>query len=229
VAQRVLLFESTAARDERLGLQLAQAGFVVQRASDDRGAAPGAPPDLAVLRAEGQTDGWLSRSLGRLSGIPAVVICPAHDEDLIVGCLEAGADRVLVEPVSRRELAARLHAAAGSARRAGPPAQRDGRYYLGDLVIDTGVHRATKGGLPLALTPTEFRLLVALARRAGETVPYLDLISEVWAGADAEHAENLRLYVHYLREKLGDDAGRPRLIVNERGAGYRLCATRGEA
>ena len=226
MAQRVLLFESTTAQDGRLGRQLAQAGFVVQRAN---GTVAGAPPDLAVLRAEGRVDGWLSRSLRELSGIPAVVICAAHDENLIVGCLEAGADRVLVEPVSRRELAARLRAVAVSARRAGPPPQRDGRYHVGNLVIDTGVHRATKGGRALALTPTEFRLLVALARRAAETVPYPDLISEVWNGTGAEHADNLRLYVHYLRAKLGDDAARPRLIVNERGAGYRLCATRKEA
>ena len=121
MAQQVLLFETAEWRDDPLGQQLAQAGFVVQRAARDRSPplADGARPDVAVLRAEGQADAWLYRSLRALSDIPAVVICPQHDEDLIVGC-------------------------------------------------------------------------------------------------------------HYLREKLGDDPVRPRVIVNQRGVGYRLCAVRGQ-
>ena len=95
-------------------------------------------------------------------------------------------------------------------------------YRVGAVEIDAGSHRAQRGGRSLDLTPTEFRLLLALARRGGEVVPHSELIEEVWRGGSDDGHENLRLYVRYLRRKLGDDPKGPRLVLSHRGQGYAL-------
>jgi two-component system KDP operon response regulator KdpE len=221
VAHRVLLLDITGAEDDALREQLVQGGFIVQSAEDDPyGSAR--LPDVAVLRASETSRSKLSASLRALPGVPAVVICPRHDEELIVDALEAGADRVLVAPLSRRELIARVAAIAGKSRRARPWPQRPGLFRAGDVEIDAAAHIATKAGRPLSLTPTEFRLLTALARCGGSLVSNEDLIDEVWGASDVDGAHNLRLYVRYLRQKIEDDPARPRLLVNHRSVGYRL-------
>ncbi len=131
---------------------------------------------------------------------------------------------MLAAPLSRRELGARIRAVLAGAGRAKPGTLRPGSYRVGDLIVDTQAHVAAKGGRHLSLTPTEFRLLVALARRSGHVVSYGDLLAEVWDSATDGGTEKLRLYIGYLRRKLQDDPTRPRMLHNHKGAGYRLSA-----
>lgn len=223
MGQHVILLDSADAPGIRLDAQLAQCGFVVHTASDINSAVRllrSHAPALVVIRIEDVAAIDLCQLLRMQSSDPVVAVCDRRDEELIVRCLEAGVDRVLVAPLSRRELAARIGAALGC-RNGSPPAEPR-PYHVGDLVIDPDAHVVTKDGHCLSLTPTEFRLLVALARRAGEVVSHADLLSEVWGATYMESPEHLRLYIRYLRRKLKDGESRPRLLLNQRGVGYKL-------
>jgi transcriptional regulator len=70
--------------------------------------------------------------------------------------------------------------------------------------------------------PTEFRLLAALAERPGHTLPPENLLTRVWGSEYADDVENVKRYIHYLRQKLEADPDRPQLILTERGFGYYL-------
>lgn len=227
MAPHVLLLDLTVPPDRRLGSQLAQCGFVVRAARDPAGLAlfsGRSSPRLAVIRIGNAAGADLNRTLRLLADIPAVVVCARRDEDLIVRCLEAGAETVLVAPLSRRELAARLGALLSGRNGSLPGELRSGsrRYRVGDLVIDSDAHAVRRAGREIALTPTEFRLLFALARRAGQAVRHEELLCEVWGPGRVTTPENLRLYVRYLRQKLCDDVEQPRLLISQRGFGYRL-------
>ena len=199
--------------------RLAAGGYRVHTASDGREASrllshrPGA---LVLVRVTTNVGVAVCGTLRPLTASPILALCK---RSLAVECLEAGADSALSEPVGRRELAARLRALSRSPEL---PATRRESYHVGELEIDSETHRASVGGRPVDLTPTEFRLLLALARHGGNVVPYDDLIAEVWTGGRPDARENLRLYVRYLRTKLADDPRRPRLVLCHRGVGYAL-------
>jgi DNA-binding response OmpR family regulator len=125
-------------------------------------------------------------------------------------------------PLSRRELAARIGAMFDRRHAFKPAEPRYHAYHVGALAIDLRAHAVTKDGRSLFLTPTEFRLLVALARRAGKVVSHAELLSEVWGTTLVERPEVVQQCIRYLRRKLGDAPKQPRLIQSRRGVGYRL-------
>jgi two-component system KDP operon response regulator KdpE len=92
----------------------------------------------------------------------------------------------------------------------------------GDVIIDLAERRVTRGGQLVRLTPTEFRLLAALAEQPGHTLAPKDLLVQVWGSEYADDVENVKRYIHYLRQKLEDDVEHPQLILTERGFGYYL-------
>ena len=151
-------------------------------------------------------------------------------DETVAACLEAGADTVMSASLGRRELAARITAAIGTRRRIEPRQHRressppgdSVTYRFGDLVIDPARHAVMVSGQHIALTPTEFRLLVALARRSGRTARHEELVVEVWGVPYSHRHKMLRLYVSYLRRKLEAGRKRPPMVVSQRGIGYRL-------
>ncbi len=102
------------------------------------------------------------------------------------------------------------------------PAPHDVLHYAG-LTIHPTERQAWLHGRPLALTPTEFRLLVTLARAPGHLFAYCDLAERVlgYACEGREAKAILQVHINHLRRKLGDDARDPRFIRCVRGAGYR--------
>ena len=205
---------------------LAQSGFIVEQA-DGLGEAADrlgeASPACIVVSICHPADVELVRDLRFMSGAPLIGACDRSDEDLLIKTLEAGADSVLVPPFQRLELTARLNALLARGRAALDSNAYRKPYRTGALVIDPEARSATNAGKSLLLTPTEFRLLDALVRRGGEVVSKSRLVSEVWPAPSVGSLENLRLYVRYLRRKLGE----PQLLLNERGAGYRLAVSVG--
>jgi two-component system OmpR family response regulator len=130
--------------------------------------------------------------------------------------LDTGADDFLSKPFSFVVLVARIRAIAR--RGAGP---RPLAHAIGDVVVDPGRREVTVGGTSVELTPREFSLLEALARRSPEVVTKADLLDEVW-GADRDVDPNaVEVYVGYLRRKVDAPFGRT-AIQTVRGAGYRL-------
>ncbi|MFI9330552.1 response regulator transcription factor [Kitasatospora sp. NPDC052868] len=133
--------------------------------------------------------------------------------------LAVGADDYVTKPFSLEELIARIRAIL---RRAGGPAE-DGRLVVADLTLDPVAHEVTRGGTPVALSPTEFKLLHYLMANVGRVVSKAQILDHVWAydfGGDLSIVES---YISYLRRKLDSGpAHGPKLIHTVRGIGYAL-------
>ncbi len=168
--------------------------------------------DLVLPGADGIE---LLRTLPGLADLPVIFVSAYGRGETVARALEAGAADYLVKPFSPAELVARVGLAL---RRRTPPAP----FVLGDLAIDRAKRRVTVAGRPVRLTATEYRLLHALSLDAGGATTYESLLRRVWGGRDGSNAQAVRSAVRKLRRKLGDDVGRPRYILTERGLGYRM-------
>jgi len=160
---------------------------------------------IAEIRARGQT--------------PIVVLSAREAEATKVEALDLGADDYVQKPFGVDELLARLRAGLrhGVQARGSAPVVR-----TGDLQIDLGARRVSKGSSPLKLSPKEYHLLAELAVNLGRTVSHKDLLRAVW-GSERADIQYLRVYVGQLRQKLGESDGAP-LLINDAGVGYRLAA-----
>jgi DNA-binding response OmpR family regulator len=146
-----------------------------------------------------------------------VLMLTARDSltDVVRG-LDSGADDYLTKPFSFRELLSRIRALE---RRGGSKPKNV--IEAGELVLDVTAQRAFRGGRPLNLSLTEFRLLEVLARNKGQVIPRHAIISDVW-GSRRDVAENtLDAYVRLLRKKIDSDS-QSKLIQTHRGVGYSM-------
>ncbi len=164
------------------------------------------------------------RELRTKSRVPVLMLTALGEEpDRIVG-LEMGADDYVPKTFSSRELLARLRAVI---RRSVVTAQlqesaKIAPIAIGELWVDAEARTASLDGTPLALTPIEFELLIALARCAGRVRTREQLLLEV-ADRDFESFDRaIDVHISSLRKKLGDDPRSPRFIETVRGAGYRI-------
>lgn len=223
--ESVLLLDISGAADGRLTACLTARGLRIEVVRDIESALLAIEHEAADAIVYPTTDFHAEatcRSLRGCIGSPIVAIVDDADELSVVRLLRAGADAVLPRTLPRGELDARLDALSGRARSArGAPRPADARK-IGDLVIDESSHVARRAGEAIALSPTEFRLLSALASRGGDVVSRDELVAEVWGPRRAANVESLRHYIRYLRQKIEDDPTRPSIIVNDRGVGYRL-------
>jgi DNA-binding response OmpR family regulator len=160
--------------------------------------------------------------------VPIVMLTARGDDaDRVVG-LEIGADDYLPKPFNPRELLARMRAVlrrAHLAQASPEPPEPAGPIQVDDLVVDAPAHKATLGGRELQLTSFEFRVLVFLARRAGEPVTREELASAVLPKGghyDPSVDRSLDVHVSHLRQKMGDGGREPRRIRTVRGIGYLL-------
>ncbi|HET9595078.1 MAG TPA: response regulator transcription factor, partial [Anaeromyxobacteraceae bacterium] len=158
----------------------------------------------------------------RTRAVPVIMLTARGDVmDRIVG-LELGADDYLPKPYSPRELLARMRAVVRRARgRAGPSLEV---VRVGALTVDPAARRATYAGREVPLTGYEFALLKALAERAGRVLSREQLMEMAKGSAEESFDRSVDVHVSRLRQKLGDDPKRPRLIKTVRGAGYLLAA-----
>ena len=164
------------------------------------------------------TDGIeLLETVPELAELPVIFVSAYGRDETIARALERGAVDYLVKPFSGTELTARIRAAIRA--RAEPQ-----EFTLADLTVSFEQRRVTLAGQDLHLTAREFELLRALALNAPRCVTYDALIRRMWKAPDAGDSDRVRTFVKQLRRKLGDDAGRPVYIVNERGVGYRMAA-----
>jgi DNA-binding response OmpR family regulator len=162
------------------------------------------------------------REIRSRSDVPVIVLTARGEEaDRVMG-LETGADDYLAKPFSPRELLARIRAVTRRARgRAGPNLEL---LRVGALQLDRGARRATLRGKELSLTAYEFDLLRALAERAGRVLSREQLMELARGTAEEAFDRSIDVHVSRLRQKLGDDPRRPRILKTVRGAGYLLAA-----
>jgi DNA-binding response OmpR family regulator len=189
--------------------------------------ATAAAPDLVVLDlglpdVPGET---VARELRSMSAVPILMLtAKAAEEDRIRG-LELGADDYVTKPFSPRELTLRVQAIL---RRGGAAAGDDGvaSYGGGDLTIDEPRRTATVRGVPVALTPTEWGILGALATVPGRVYSRFELINKVRGYEFEGYERTVDSHVKNLRRKIEEDPASPRIILTVLGGGYRLGLTR---
>jgi two-component system KDP operon response regulator KdpE len=157
------------------------------------------------------------RRLRSFSDVPVVVLSVRESQGEKVTALDAGADDYVVKPFGMDELLARMRAALRRAR----PEEARPKLRFSELEVDLARRLVHLGGQPVHLTPTEYRLLEALATNAGKLLTHSWLLRRVWGPAYDRESHYVRVYVQQLRQKLRDDPGRPRYIITEPGLGYR--------
>jgi two-component system, OmpR family, KDP operon response regulator KdpE len=198
------------------------AGYEVTSAATAEAALAAAamrPPEAVILDLilpdRSGTD--VARELRTWTAVPILVLSAVGDEHEKVAALDAGADDYVTKPFGMEELLARLRAAL---RRAGPSTEPVLR--VGDLVVDLERHSVSVDGHEVTLTPIEFALIRYFAQNEGKLLTHRMILREVWGPAYGDESHYLHVYVSQLRRKIEPDPARPRYILTETGAGYRL-------
>jgi DNA-binding response OmpR family regulator len=181
-------------------------------------------PDVCVLDLMlPELDGWELIQTARAEGIgtPIVVVSARGTEHDRVHALDLGADDYLVKPFSMRELVARVRAAARRGVRA-EQTTRGEPIEVEELFIDPHVVQAYVHGQSAELTPTEFRLLHALALERGRVVTRDELMQRLWGRRQTRRDRTVDVFVRKLREKIDRRAERHDFIHTRYGVGYRF-------
>ena len=159
----------------------------------------------------------VTRELRRWSAVPILVLSAVGDEREKVAALDAGADDYVTKPFGMEELLARLRAALRRAVPGGEPVLR-----VGEVEVDLEKRSVAVAGRSVQLTPNEFDLLSLFVRNEGKLLTHRTILREVWGPAYGKESHYLHVYVSQLRRKIEPDPARPRSLLTEPGAGYRL-------
>jgi two-component system alkaline phosphatase synthesis response regulator PhoP len=203
---------------------LEHAGFSVLTATDGAGAlrlAHQREPDLVVLDLSmpGMDGLDVARAIRRESALPIIMLTARADEsDTLVG-LELGADDYVTKPFSPKELVARVRAVLRRTSGASQPAER---VVIGALAIDVPRMAVSVDGRAIDLTPTEFQLLLTMARQPGRVFTRSQLLDAVHGTAFESYERAIDAHIKNLRRKLEPDGGSTRLVQTVFGVGYRL-------
>ncbi len=178
-------------------------------------------PDMVLLDVTmPDKDGWETlKRIREISNIPVIMLTARGDEADILKGFSLGADDYVTKPFSFAQLSARVHAVLSRSAQENPA---EAKLAADGLEVDMRLKRVWRDGEPLALTPTEFKLLVTLMHHAGDVVSPKDLVKEVWGAQYASEIGHVRRYVWHLRQKIEPDPENPRYIHNDRGFGYRF-------
>jgi len=218
---RVLVVDDDPALSEMLGIVLRGEGFDPVFCADGVRAMSvfrEAKPDLVLLdlMLPGMGGIDVCRQIRAESGVPIVMLTAKSDTvDIVLG-LESGADDYIVKPFKPKELVARVRT---RLRRESTPAPE--RLEIGDLAIDVAGHVVTRDGVAINLTPLEFDLLVALARKPWQVFTREVLLEQVWGYRHAADTRLVNVHVQRLRSKIEQDPERPEIVVTVRGVGYK--------
>jgi two-component system, OmpR family, KDP operon response regulator KdpE len=198
------------------------AGYAVVTASSGEAALTQAAvraPDAVVLDLvlPGKSGTEVCRELREWSEVPILVLSAVGDEREKVAALDAGADDYVTKPFGIDELLARLRAMLRRATSATEPV-----IEIGDLRVDLEKRGVYQNGELLQLTPHEFGLMRLLALNEGKLLTHRAILREVWGPAYQAESHYLHVYVSQLRRKIEPDPTRPRYLLTEPGAGYRL-------
>ena len=165
------------------------------------------------------------RRIRAFSDVPVIVLSVRDRQADKVGALDAGADDYVTKPFAMEEVLARLRAQLRRSAAAEPPSPV---LHFDELEVDLARRLVLLRGEPVHLTKTEYGLLEALVTNPGKLLTHEWLLRRVWGQGYGQESHYLRVYVRALRNKLGDEAGAPRLILTEPGVGYRWIAERSD-
>ena len=222
---RVLVVDDDSALAEMLGIVLRSDGFDPSFVSDGTGALAAfhdTKPDVVLLdlMLPGMSGLDVCRAIRAESGTPIIMLTAKSDTiDVVLG-LESGADDYVVKPFKPKELVARMRArlrhhedVASETLSIGPAES--------PVSIDVPAHQVTRDGSPISLTPLEFDLLVALARKPRQVFTREVLLEQVWGYRHAADTRLVNVHVQRLRSKVERDPERPEVVLTVRGVGYK--------
>jgi two-component system KDP operon response regulator KdpE len=218
----ILLIDDDVNLSTLLGEYLRGQGYIVHTAHDGQKGLRAffdQKPELVILDVTMPVkDGWETlKRIREMSQTPVIMLTARSDESDILRGFSLGADDYINKPFSFAQLGARLKAVLARVGESASPAER---LEAGSLKVDLATRHVTRSGELIPLTPTEFKLLVALMRHPGEVISAEDLVREVWGPQYANEIGFVRRYVWHLRQKVEHDPDHPQYIHNERGYGY---------
>jgi two-component system response regulator MtrA len=222
--RRILVVDDDTALAEMIGIVLNAEGFEAGFCADGAEALEAFrtyEPDLVLLdlMLPGLDGIEVCRLIRAESDVPIVMLTAKSDTVDVVRGLESGADDYIPKPFKPKELVARVRA---RLRRTDEPAHEVLR--IGDLTIDVDGHRVRRDEEVIGLTPLEFDLLVALARKPWQVFTREVLLEQVWGYRHAADTRLVNVHVQRLRAKVERDPEHPEVVVTVRGVGYRAGA-----
>jgi two-component system response regulator MtrA len=218
---RVLVVDDDTALSEMLGIVLRGEGYEPSFCADGSQALEAfreSRPDLVLLdlMLPGRDGIEVCRQIRAESGVPIVMLTAKTDTiDIVLG-LESGADDYVVKPFKPKELVARVRA---RLRRIEDPVPEV--LEIGEVTIDVAGHSVRRNGAIVPLTPLEFDLLVALARKPWQVFTREVLLEQVWGYRHAADTRLVNVHVQRLRSKIERDPEHPEIVVTVRGVGYK--------
>ena len=220
---RILVVDDEADIRQLVRELLERAGHEVVEASNGREAVKefyARQPDLVILDVSMPVlDGWETlKRIREVSEAPVLMLTARAQELDKVRGLQSGADDYITKPFGRQELLARVNA---NLRRAASTEEAPASYADGFVVIDFPQRSVRAGGKEVALTPLEFRLLTVFVRNPNQVLSHEQLLDLVWGDERASERDQVKLYVGYLRRKLGATPEDDSPIETVRGFGYR--------
>ncbi len=226
----VLIVDDDIKLVELLQLYFQKEGFIVFTANEGLAAlkiAREKEPDILVLdlMLPGM-DGWdICRTLRKDSEVPILMLTARDEEsDRLVG-LEIGADDYVTKPFSPKEVVARAKAIL---RRTKQTTVKTEPVRMGDVVIELEQHLVTKGGQPVELTPTEFKILELLAANPGRVFSRLQIAEQTQGYSFESYERTIDAHVKNLRRKMEDNPKEPEYIQTVYGVGYRMAGNQNE-
>ena len=220
---RVLVVDDDTALAEMIGIVLRGEGFEPSFCADGDSAMEvfrASRPDLVLLdlMLPGKDGIEVCREIRAESGVPIIMLTAKSDTiDIVLG-LESGADDYVPKPFKPKELVARVRT---RLRRTDQPSAET--LSIGDLSIDVAGHAVRRDSTDsqISLTPLEFDLLVALARKPWQVFTREVLLEQVWGYRHAADTRLVNVHVQRLRSKIEHDPERPDIVVTVRGVGYK--------
>lgn len=224
IKQKILVVDDEKQIVELLSAYLEREGYQITAAYDGRSAYEAAlkeKPDLILLDLMlPEINGFeVCRMLRVSSNVPIIMLTARDEETDKILCLEVGADDYITKPFSPREVLARVRAVL---RRASSEPAAQEQIIIGDLEIDLGKHEVRKTGEPVPLTPTEFKILEAMAKSPGRVFTRLQLIDYVQGYSFEGYERTIDAHIKNLRQKIEDNPRSPSYVVTVFGVGYRM-------
>ncbi len=225
MSEKILVIDDEQTTLDLIQMLLERRGFEVFRAlsaEDGLRKAYRFQPDLVLLDIMmPDMDGWdVCKRLREMSDMPIIFLTARSDTKDVVKGLEIGADDYVMKPYDNDELVARIKAHLRRAPKATMSEElsfNNGEFRINFMNREVRVRNELKH-----LTPKEFNLLGVLVRNAGRVVPREELVTEAWGEEYGDAIDSLKLYIHYLRQKVEVDPDRPDYILTSRGVGYRF-------
>jgi two-component system response regulator MtrA len=217
---RVLVVDDDQALSEMLGIVLRAEGYEALFCEDGSKAQAifqETKPDLILLdlMLPGIDGIEVCKQIRSESGVPIVMLTARGDTLDIVKGLESGADDYIVKPFKPKELVARIKA------RLRKDDLKAEQLTLADLTIDVIGHSVKRNGKDILLTPLEFDLLLALARKPWQVYTREQLLTDVWHYRNPADTRLVNVHVQRLRSKVEHDPENPQIVMTVRGVGYK--------